>query len=154
MTHLGIGLFLAIYPLLIGLSKTIHLFDEVRMIPVALGMTVSVGAVLFLFCREFREEWGQGLLTMFVVFLFCIAVFAPWFNHALGPEPTPVTATIVNQYKSGGKHTSFYCYVLLPDGRELKVEVSRSEYNAYEIGDTMELKVGTGFFGVEYAIDG
>ena len=150
------GLFVAMIPLLFRIAMTIHLFDEFRFLPLALGMTLAVGVVLFLFCREFREEWANGLCMMFFVFLMSWVAYAPLLNHVLGPEPTQVTATVVDQHKtSGGRSNSYYyCDVLLPDGRELEVEVSRSEYNACQVGDTMELKLGTGFFGIDYAIDG
>lgn len=152
--NLSFGLFLSIIPLALRITVTIHLFDVFRFLPMALGMTLITGAVLFLFCREFREEWGIGLCMLFFVLVMSWLAFAPWLNHVLGPELTPVTATIVEQHKSGGRTTSYYCGVLLPDGRELDVEVSRSEYHDYEIGDTMDLQIGTGFFGIDYAIDG
>ena len=44
--------------------------------------------------------------------------------------------------------------VTLPDGRELDIQVPKMEYNAAEPGDTMPLQVGTGFFGIDYAIEG
>lgn len=152
--NLAFGVFLATIPLLLRISVTIHLFDEVRFLPMALAMTLITGAVLFMFCREYREEWGTGLCMLLFVFVMSWLAFAPWLNHILGPEPTPVTATIVDQHKSSGRNSYYYCEVLLPDGRELDVEVSRSEYNAYNIGDPMNLQIGTGFFGIEYAIDG
>ena len=152
--NLCFGLFCAIIPFSLRVFVTIHVFNEFRFLPAALAMTLCIAAVLFLFCREFREEWEMGLCTLLFVFVFCWTVFAPWVNHALGPEPIPTTAIIADLDKSGGRHTNYYCDVLLADGRELKVEVSRSEYNSYEVGDTMELKLGAGFFGIEYAIDG
>lgn len=152
--NLSFGMFLAMIPLLLRIGVSIHLFDEFRFLPMALVMTLVTGAVLFLFCREFREEWGTGLCMMFFVFVMSWMAYAPLLNHVLGPEPTPVTATIINQHTSGGKKTYYYCDILLPDGRELDVEVSRSEYDAYQIGDPMNLKLGEGFFGIEYAIDG
>lgn len=152
--NLSFGLFLVMIPLVLRISVTIHLFDEFRFLPMALVMTLLTGAVLFLFCREYREEWGVGLCMLFLVFVMSWLGFAPWLNHVLGPEPTPVTAAVMDQHKTSGRHTSYYCDVLLPDGRELRVEVSRSEYDAYQIGDAMDLMIGTGFFGIEYAIDG
>lgn len=151
--NLSFGLFLSIIPLALRITVSIYLFDEYRFLPMALGMTLAVGAVLFLFCREFREEWGVGLCMLFLVFVMSWLGFAPWLNHVLGPEPIPVTATIVEQHKGSGRNSSYYCGVLLPDGRELDVVVSRSEYDAYQIGDSMDLQIGTGFFGIDYAID-
>lgn len=154
VTSLGFGVLMPLYPLFLKISMTIHVFDEFRLLPTALLMTVLTAALLFLFCREFRESAGEGLLTLFFVFVFCWFVFAPYFNHAFGPDPVPVTAVITDQHKTSGKSTSYYCTVQLPDGRELDVEVSRSEYNAWQIGDRMDLQIATGCFGAEYAMDG
>lgn len=71
------GLFVAMMPLALRISLTIHLFDGFRFLPVAMAMTLAVGAVLFLFCREFREEWAVGLCALFLVFIVSWLGYAP-----------------------------------------------------------------------------
>lgn len=132
-----------------------NFFDDFRVLPVALGSVLVVGIPL-LFVREFVEQFSAWLITLVFILFFNGFAFIPHFNHVLGPELTPCTATIVDTHKStGGKGSDYYyCDVLLPDGRELDVRVPKKEYDAVQIGDTMDLQIGTGFFGIEYAIDG
>lgn len=154
--NLMFGLLGSLYPAIIINGSVYHFFDEIRILPAALGMTLVLGAVLFLFCREFREEAGLGLLTVFLVFFYCFTAFVPHFNHVLGPELSPSTATILRErVETGGRGADrYYCTVTLPDGRELDVQVTRTEYESLGLGDTIDLQYGTGFFGIEYAIDG
>ena len=155
--NLGIGLFSAVAAFALISRRSYHLFDEFRVISPALIASAVVGVTLYLFAREFQEDFMAWVVTLLLLFVFNTFLFVPHFNHALGHELTPETGTIVSQHRtSGGRRSSpnYYCTVELPDGRELVVEVSRSEYNSYEIGDTMDLRVGTGVFGIDYAIDG
>lgn len=153
--HLGWGLMAMLVSILIVNMARFHFFDEFRVLPVALTATAVLGVALFLFCREFMEEPENGLLAvLFLLFLNFIA-FVPQINHSLGGELVPVTG-VVQEKKADttGKFDHYYCVVTVPDGRELPVQVSRSEYRIYELGDPMDLQIGTGFFGIEYAIDG
>lgn len=131
-----------------------HMVDWLRVLPPSLILTAVVYALLFLFCREFQEHLVEGLFCMVFALILNFGGLVPYVNHCLGPELTPITAPIVDQHISGGRTTSHYCTVALPDGRELDVLVTGAEYDSYEIGDTMDLRFGTGFFGIEYAIDG
>lgn len=153
--HLGVGLWGMLAFFAASCGRRYHLFDSFRLLPPALIVTAIVGVCLFLFCREFLEEPECGIVA--VLLLLCLSgTFVAHFNHALGGELDPVTAQVVDQHsrRSGKRARSYFCTVSLPDGRELDVRVTEAEYDSFEIGDTMELKVGTGFFGVEYAIDG
>ena len=153
--HLGWGLSLMLLAFLLMSVNRFHFFDEFRVLPVALAVTAVLGGALFLFCREFLEEPENGLVAVLFLLLLNFVAFVPQVNHSLGPELTPVTATVQEKRAdTTGKMDHYYCYVRVPDGRELQVSVSRAEYREYEIGDTMALQLGTGFFGIEYAIDG
>ena len=152
---LGFGLLSVVLFFVLICVGEYNFFDEFRVLPVALASALVVGLPL-LFVREFVEQFSAWLITLVFIVFFNGFAFIPHFNHVLGPEPMPCTATIVDTDKStGGRgRDHYYCDVLLPDGRELRVEVSKKEYNAAQPGDTMDLQIGTGFFGIEYAIDG
>lgn len=151
--NLGFGLLSITLFFTLASSGEYNFFDGFRVFPVALASVLVVG-IPFLFVREFVEKFSAWLVTLVLILFFNGFAFIPHFNHVLGPEPTAVTSTVVDKHYSGGRSTSYYCTVLLPDGRELDIQVTKKEYNAAEPGDTMPLQVGTGFFGIDYAIDG
>lgn len=154
--NLGFGLSLIVGFFVLLCSGGYHLFDPFRVLPPALIATAIVSITLLLFAREFQEQFSAWLVSLLLILFFNIFAFVPHFNHVLGPDLSPVNATIVDQHKSSGakRGTNYYCTVTLPDGRELDVKVSREEYDALAPGDTIDLQVGTGFFGIDYAIDG
>ena len=153
--HLGWGLTAMLVSLLLVSTARFHFFDDFEVLPVALVATAVIGAALFLFCREFMEEPENGLVAVLFLLIVNFFAFVPQVNHTLGGGLTPVTAVIYDMdADTSGKQDNYYCFVTVPDGRELRVEVSLQEYRDYEIGDTMELQIGTGSFGIEYAIDG
>ena len=152
--NLSYGGFAVMLPFLFVCLNGYHLFSWLQVLPGTLILSAVAGAVLFLFCREFQETPSEGIAVLILVLFFNFVAFVPHFNHALGPDVTLVVASVIDKHNSGGKDTNYYCTVLLPDGRELDVQVNKTEYEDYESGDTMDLQIGTGFFGIEYAIDG
>ena len=148
---------------LIGLLGMFWLWCKVRYfiigllhaVPAALGLSLLIGLVLLRFCREFTEGSGTGWKAMLVVLFLSLFAFVPHLNHVLKPELQPQTGTIVGKYelinKTGGSDRFI---VQLPDGRRVHVHVSWMDFEEYGPGDTRDLLVGTGFFGIDYAIDG
>ena len=54
----------------------------------------------------------------------------------------------------GGRwnRTSRYeCVVILPDGREAEMKISKEFYNELEVGDLVRVELSDGAFGIEYA---
>lgn len=154
--NIGFGLFCAVGFFALACGGEYCFFDDFRVLPVALISVLVIGIPLLLFVREFMEYFTGWLVTLVLILIFNGFAFIPHFNHVLGPELTSCTATVVDTHSSTSSkgHDRYYCDVVLPDGRELDVEVSGKEYDAAEPGDTMTLQVGTGFFGIDYAIDG
>lgn len=152
--NLGVGLLAITLFFTLVCNGEYCFFDDFRVFPVALASVLLVGIPL-LFVREFMEQFSAWLVTLVLILFFNGFVFIPHFNHVLGPELTSSTATVVDTHKTTGGRgpDSYYCDVVLPDGRELDVKVSRKEYDTAEPGDTMPLQFGTGFFGIDYAID-
>ena len=130
---------------------------NVQYLKVTIFLTLAVFAVLIFLCREFGELLKANPLLLVTHMIFALALnglmLVPHFNHALGGDLTPFTAVIIDQHISGGRSESYYCTINLPDGKELDIQVTRDKYESCEIGDTMDLQYGTGFFGIEYAID-
>ena len=151
--NLGVGLLSITLFFTLVCNGEYYFFDDFRVFPVALASVLVVGIPL-LFVREFVEQFSAWLVTLVLILFFNGFVFIPHINHVLGPELMPCTATVVDTHKTTGGRgpDSYYCDVVLPDGRELDVKVSQKEYDAAEPGDTLDLQVGTGFFGIEYAI--
>lgn len=51
--------------------------------------------------------------------------------------------------RKGG--TTWYCTVILPDGREVELKIPAGLYRELEEGDYVRVEYGTGVFGIEYA---
>ena len=71
------------------------------------------------------------------------------------PEPQVQTATVIYKQSSRSRRGGTYYQINLrfPDGDECGVRVSQAEYEAIQAGQTMDIPVGEGFLGIEYAID-
>lgn len=110
---------------------------------------------LYFACRECREDCLGWLLSFCLVAVFCGGMLIPHANHILGPEPQPQTASVVSKSTStsgrGRRHWDIT--VRLPDGTQCTLPVSRQEYAETEHGDTWQVQVGEGFFGIEYVIN-
>lgn len=154
---LGYGL-VVVLMIFIMFSSKYNTVPDGQRLKVSLILTVAAFAGLLLLCREFQELLKEnfGLLLTHMIFALALnwLILVPHFNHAFGCELTPFTAVIVDQHISDKQSDSYYCTVSLPDGRELDVQVTRTEYESLKPGDTLDLQFGTGFFGIEYAIDG
>lgn len=155
--HLGYGLTFMVLCFMMFSFKYNVVFDGQRM-KVSLILTLAAFVGLILLCREFHEllKANIGLLLPHMLFALVLnwAIMVPHFNHAFGGELTPFTAVIVDQRISDGKSDSYFCTVDLPDGRELDIQVTYAEYQSLKPGDTLDLQYGTGFFGIDYTIDG
>ena len=154
---LGYGLVLVLVCFAMFHSKY-NVVRDGQLLKASLILTLAAFLGLILLCREFQEllKANVGLLLVHMLLGFALncMIMVPHFNHVLGGELTPFTAVITGQHISGGKSDSYFCTVSLPDGRELDIEVTGKEYRSYETGDTLDLQYGTGFFGIDYAIDG
>lgn len=142
-----------------GIVCDVHynLVEQQVLLPALIMAAVGM-ILLVLFCREFQEELKERAAALLVylcmAFAFNYLAFVPHFNYALAQEPNVMAAPITDRHISAGNSTSYYCTVMLPNGREMDVQVSSTEYGSLEPGDTLDIQYGTGFFGIEYAIDG
>lgn len=129
---------------------------EARILPVAAAFAAGIGLLLLLLCREYREEFGKWLLALLLTFALCAVGLVPHLNYELGEPPSVQIGTVVHmtEGRTGKGHRTYHFTVRLPDGELVVLDVSREEYKAGKLGDDFEIKVGTGFFGIEYAIDG
>ena len=155
--HLGYGLVFMVLCFMMFSFKYNVVLDGQRL-KASLILTLAVFAGLILLCREFYELLKANIGLLLTHMLFALAlnwmILVPHFNHAFGGELTSFTAVIVDQRISDGKSDSYFCTVNLPDGRELDIQVTYAEYQSLKPGDTLDLQYGTGFFGIDYAIDG
>lgn len=122
-----------------------------------IGFVVAVCLILWIFVQEFHDH-PEYLLASAVFSVMIGAGLVSYGNHALARGEFVVqTATIEGMHKnSGGRYSSasYNCVVEFPDGRELTIDVGWEDYEQLEIGDTLEVPVRTGAFGLEYAYYG
>lgn len=152
-SHIGFGLFVV---LMAAVLRAPYVFlDWKKLIVPALVLGAVFGIGLYFLCRECREDGPGWLLTILLTVVVSGVVLIPHVNHILGPETEPQSASVVSKHSSstrrGGRR--YYVTVRLRDGTDCDMQVSYQDYQDAEHGDTWEVQVGEGFFGIEYVID-
>lgn len=116
-----------------------------------IGAAALTSGLLCLLAEEFRRKPAALLAAVFMGGLFGSFAVAQ-VNVAYAPEePRAYILEVEETHKSGGKNTTYYCTVILPDGREESLTVSRKHYDSLETGDYVRVELGTGLFGFEFA---
>lgn len=129
-------------------------FDQSQVIFVGAIFGLIVGLLGMMLIADFRNSIGHGILCV-IVCIFLGAGIVSHFNHLLaGQEFLAETPVIVEMWVNHHSRASddYICLLRFPDGRELRVDVGRSAYEEYEIGDHVEILVRTGALGIEYGI--
>lgn len=116
-------------------------------------ISVLVLILLYSFSRELREHldlfFAVALVTLFISFGIVEQI-----NHLMNfspelPQTCVVTGTEHNRSSKG--RDSYNCTVMLEDGSEVELPISRAEYKQLQAGDKALVYVGTGALGIEYA---
>jgi hypothetical protein len=116
-----------------------------------IGIAALASGLLCLLAEEFRRKPAALLAAAFMGGLFGSLAVAQ-ANVVYAPEePRAYILEVEETHKSGGKNTTYYCTVILPDGREEKLHISRSLYENLEAGDFVRVELGVGLFGFEFA---
>ena len=116
-----------------------------------IGMAAGISGLLCLLAEEFRRKPLCLLAAVFMGGLFGSFTIAQT-NVVYAPEePRAYVLTVEDTHKSGGRNTTYYCTVTLPDGRVESLTVSRKLYDSLEEGDPVRVELGVGLFGIEYA---
>lgn len=152
-SHIGFGLFVVLMAAV--LRNPYVVLDWQKLIVPALVLGAVFGIGLYFLCRECREDGPGWLLTILLTVVVSGVVLIPHVNHILGPETEPQSASVVSKHSSstrrGGRR--YYVTVRLRDGTDCDMQVNHQDYQDAEYGDTWEVQVGEGFFGIEYVID-
>ena len=153
VTHIGYSFMLTSLLLLVR-SPYVVIGWRALIVP-TLVLGVVLWLALFFLCRECKEDTFSWFLSLALVLMFAGGVVIPHVNHVLGPEPQRQTGTVVSKHSSHSRKGGTYYEIdlRLPDGDQCSVHVSEKEYEVIQAGHTMEIPVGEGFFGIEYAID-
>ena len=151
--HIGLGMMIMFCAAV--LRNPYVVLDWQKLIVPALVLGAIFGIGLYFLCRECREDGPSWLLTILLTVVISGVVLIPHVNHILGPETEPQSATVVSKHTSstrrGGRR--YYVTVRLRDGTDCDMQVNYQDYQDAEHGDTWEVQVGEGFFGIEYVMD-
>ena len=151
--HIGLGIMIMFCAAV--LRNPYVVLDWQKLIVPALVLGAIFGIGLYFLCRECREDGPGWLLTILLTVVLSGMVLIPHVNHILGPETEPQSATVVSKHTSstrrGGRR--YYVTVRLRDGTDCDMQVNNQDYQDAEHGDTWEVQLGEGFFGIEYVID-
>lgn len=116
-----------------------------------IGIAAGISGLLCLLAEEFRRKPAALLVAVFMGGLFGSFAVAQ-ANVAFAPEkPKSYVLPVEDTRKSSGKNTTYYCTVILPDGREESLSVSRKHYDSLNAGDYVQVELGVGLFGFEFA---
>ena len=138
--------------------RQFQFFDDLAPLGIALIAGIITGLLVVFFTEDLRRNIGHGFLAVFVAVFLCVGIVMQG-NHLLAREAFSYEqGTIMQMYiHSGGRRSRdhYNCVILLPDGRELTVDVgSQAEYDKYQVGGTLTIPIRTGAFGMEYGIYG
>ena len=151
--HLGSEIFFLIGCCFLRSSYAIVDFPELITPALIAGALLWIG--LFVLCRECREDIPGWLISVFLTVMLCGSALIPHVNHILGPETELQTGTVISKSTTsthrGGRY--YDITIRLPDGKTCTIFVSRADYEQFDQGESMEIEIGTGFFGIEYAMD-
>ena len=140
----------------------IHLFTLVFLSPPrnwlrdeAVGLVLGVCAVTSVLvalcikeCRKDKWSFFLALIMGGVIGLTSAEHVNEVFAYM---EPESCVVMVEDLERSGGKHKSYECTVMLPDGREVELDISRRLYYDLEVGDYVRVEHGVGLLGIEYA---
>lgn len=116
-----------------------------------IGIAAAVSGSVCQLAEEFRRKPICLLAAIFMGGLFGSFTIAQT-NVVYAPEaPRSYVLQVEDTHKSSGRYTSYYCTVILPDGREESLSISRKFYDSLDAGDLVRVEVGEGLFGFEYA---
>lgn len=108
-------------------------------------------AVLGCFAEEFKRE-KEYLIVVFVLGGFLGAFMTGHINETFAmSEPRAYILTVEELYGQNRNRTERNCTVTLPDGTQMKLNISKGTCNALEVDGPVRVEVGTGMLGIEYA---
>lgn len=126
------------------------------LVSLILGMLLS--ALLLIKWLWKRLKWGMRI-TVFLSFAFAIASVLFFLgmnvNYAFDfDDPIPYTAVIEKKrYDGGGRYSrGHHEFWMTVNGKEIELEVSRSQYNTYEEGDVYTFHYYEGALGLPFYI--
>lgn len=116
---------------------------------------IIVGGAAVLVLGLFAEEFKRKRSNLLIVFLAAGVMGSIAVGHVNEvfdfSEPETYILNVQDMHHSSGRNDIYECTVTLPDGRKTDLEVSRSFYNALELGDKILVEHSVGAFGIEYA---
>ena len=118
----------------------------------AAGLGAVAGVIIYGFLPDLHKiKWAVAAAALF-------GALGGWFVIGHGnqvydfAEPECYILEVENTYvNSSRRNRDCYCVVTLPDGREVKLEISKSVYDGLEIGDLVQVEHNFGALGIEYA---
>lgn len=113
-------------------------------------LTVVISLILGKYALEFRERKGDFAAIVLLVLFMSIGIVGQ-VNYLLDFSDGRIYYTeVVDQHVSTGKSTSYYCTVLLENGEEFEIQVSRDLYRQIGVGSWVKITTYDGGLGMEY----
>lgn len=148
--------FLPLYVVTLMSLNRYFYFDLAPVLIYGVVLGLVIGFVMFLLSQELKENLAMMFAVVFLAAFIGVGVVAHTNHMLAGEEPVPHTVPIVDMYVDHNRRGAddYICTVRFPDGREMDIEVPRTAYERYALGDTIVVPLRTGAWGIEYAFFG
>lgn len=114
---------------------------------------IAVTILMHIFSREVNENASLSVLVLLLAIFFSWGVIGE-INHIANfhaEEPQILTVADTRKVNGAKGSTRYYCIATEESGREMKIPISRSNYEQLQPGDKASIYIGEGAFGIEYA---
>lgn len=117
------------------------------------GLGAAAGVLLFRGVRDLRTvKWGLLVAVIYGALAGYYLIGSANEVYDIHPRESYVLEVEDLRSTSSRKGvTSYYCTVILPDGREVELKISGNLYRNLNEGNYVQVEHGQGAFGIEYA---
>jgi len=135
------------YPVI---SDFFYMIDG-KLIPYLLGFILSIiTLVLFAIRYNFNKARKPDLIAIFIASLIFLLFIANCIILITGKESKSYDSMVIEHHKKTGKRKNQYATIILDDGREHKIVVSRQEYAKLHFGKKVQIIHYQGVGGTEW----
>ena len=150
----GIGLgWLSTFPLLVLTVRTLYMnFVHMgRLFVYAAILAVAVSVCLWFFVKELQNHYAGFAAVVLAILVGCVGVIGQ-MNYLLDTSAEEISAyTVLDLDRHSTRRSRTYqCAILLEDGKEYRMNISREAYEKLTVGDQIQVAHCEGALGLEY----
>ena len=150
----GIGLgWLSTFPLMLLAARTLYMnvLQLGKLFVFASVLTVILAVLLWILAKEFRNHSAGFAAVILALLIGCIGVVGQ-MNYLLDTSTEEITVCTVMDLDrhSTRRSKSYRCTIMLENGEECRMNISRETYKKLSVGDKVQVAHREGGLGLEY----